>query len=122
MATSVRRGGVRVPLRAKWTLSLLLAGTAPIALLGWATLAIQRGGLETAERQLKVSVIDHVADVVDAMLDDAAAATHRVGAILADGKLDPDARVRLAEDAVGRAPSLGSVAIYDERARCSTRS
>jgi class 3 adenylate cyclase len=100
-------------LRAKWTLALLVVGAAPLLLLGYATVAIQRRGLEDAERQLEVSIIDHVGSALDRGLDDAAEGTHRVGRMLTEPRItSDDARLELAREAMARAGVLAEVAIY----------
>jgi class 3 adenylate cyclase len=92
---------------------LLLAAMLPLAALAWATLVIQRRGLVNAEEQLEVSVIDHVTSELNATLDDAAEATHRVGRLLSEpGISDASARLELMQEAMARAEILGEVAIY----------
>jgi class 3 adenylate cyclase len=100
-------------LRAKWTTALLAAAMLPLVALAWATLVIQRRGLVNAEEQLEVSVIDHVTSELNATLDDAAEATHRVGRLLSEpGISDAAARLELMQEAMARAEILGEVAIY----------
>lgn len=100
-------------LRAKWTAALLAAAMLPLAALAWATLVIQRRGLVNAEEQLEIAVIDHVASELNATLDDAAEATHRVGRLLSEpGISDASARLELMQEAMARAEILGEVAIY----------
>src|SRR5690349_8406214 len=105
---------MRLSLRAKWTVALLVAGALPLAVLAFLTLTIQRRGLETTERLLQVAIIDHVGDVVDRTLREAAEATHRVGRTLTEGKIgDDDARLELSREGMARAEALDEVAIYD---------
>jgi class 3 adenylate cyclase len=99
-------------LRAKWTAALLLGATLPLGGLAWTTLAIQRAGLVNAEEQLEVAVIDHVASDLNATLDDAAEATHRVGRVLSAPGLADAPRLELMQEAMARAEILGEVAIY----------
>jgi class 3 adenylate cyclase len=104
----------RRSLRTKWTLALLAAALLPLGGLAVATLAIQRRGLETAERQLEVAIIDHVSETVDGVLRDAAEATHRVGRLLTEARIaDDDARLDLGREAMARATALAQVALYD---------
>ncbi len=108
-ATSRRRSS----LRTRWTAALLVTGSVPLALFAYATVAIQRRGLEGAERQLEIAVIDHVATLVDTVLADASEATHRVGQVLTDARIgDPEARLELARETLARSGPLESVAIY----------
>lgn len=46
-------------------MTLLAVGAVPLGLFGYTTVNIQRRGLEDAERQLEVSIIDHVTTVLD---------------------------------------------------------
>jgi class 3 adenylate cyclase len=109
-------GRRRFSLRAKWTAALFAVGPLPLALFGSASLAIQRRGLEDAERQLEVAVIDHVASLLDGVADDAMEATRRVGRVLTDARVaSEDAKLDLARDAMARVDVLAQVAIYSAK-------
>src|SRR5579884_3994237 len=103
----------RLPLRARWTAALLLASALPLGLFAAATVRIQRDGLELAEKELEVSVIDRIGTALDRDLDDAAEATHRVGRELTEGTItDDEARLTLARETLARAGALAHVAVY----------
>lgn len=105
--------GVRLSLRARWTLVLLALVSTAIGAFAIVGAQIQRRGLSEAERGLQVAVIDHVADLFLRSLTDAASATHRVGLVLTEGSItDDEARLRLAQDALANADALAQVAIY----------
>jgi class 3 adenylate cyclase len=88
----------------------------PLLLFAYATTRIQKSGLYVAEQQLEVSVIDHVATVLDRDLFEVSEATHRVGRILTEGSIDSDdARLELAREALARATALSSVTVYDDK-------
>lgn len=104
---------MRISLRVKWTAALLVTGALPLALFGYTTVAIQKRGLEDAERQLEVSAIDHATTLLDDSLEQASEATHRVGRILTESSItDDDARLTLAREAMARADLLATVSIY----------
>jgi adenylate cyclase len=104
---------MRFSLRLKWTAALLVTGAVPLALFGYTTAAIQKRGLEDAERQLEVSAVDHATTLVDDALEQASEATHRVGRVLTEAAItDDDARLALAREAMARAELLASVSIY----------
>ena len=103
---------VRLSLRTKWTFALLVTVMLPMALFAVATARIQKRGLEDAEHQLEVAVIDHVTEAISRTLRDSAEVTHRVGQLLTDDKIAEDVRLSLAEDSLARATGLAQVAIY----------
>lgn len=104
---------VRLSLRARWTLVLLSLVLAAIGLYAVLGAQIQRRGLSEAERALQVAVLDHVAELFQRDLADAAEATRRVGLVLTEASItDDEARLRLAQDALARADTLAQVAIY----------
>jgi class 3 adenylate cyclase len=104
---------LRVSLRTKWVLFALLLGLGPLVALALLSVRIQRRGLEQAERELGVAVVDQAAEAVERSLDDAAEATHRVGRLLTEGKItSEDARLELSQETLARAVVLAHVAIY----------
>jgi adenylate cyclase len=101
-------------LRLKWTGALLLIGGLPLLCLAVATLRIQRAGLEVAERSLQVAVIEQVDGAIDRQLDDVVERTHRVGQLLRETAItEPEARIRMARDLVGRAAVIDEIAVFD---------
>ena len=70
---------MRLSLRTKWTLALLLAGGLPLLLSAFATVRIQQVGLEIAEQDREVAVIDNVALRLHSALDATADDVHRIG-------------------------------------------
>ena len=78
---------IRFSLRAKWTAALLVTVMLPLLLFAFATARIQRRGLEDAEHQLEVAVLDHVAEAVARTMREASEVTHRVGQLLTDDKI-----------------------------------
>lgn len=104
---------MRLPLRTKWTLALLLTGGLPLLLCAYALIRIQALGLEVAEQEREVAMIDHIAQLVRGSLTEAADDTHRVGLLLTDARIpDPDARIALATDVVNGCDALAGVAVY----------
>lgn len=108
---------MRLSLRAKWTIALLLVGALPISALAVVSLRIQRAGLAGAEKELQVAAIEQVAGAVRRELDDAAEATHRVGRLLTEGRVEADARLELSREAMARAGGLLHVAVYDPQGK-----
>jgi len=100
-------------LRAKWTVVLLLVTLVPLVAIALVIGRIQRRGLERAEKELEVAVVDEVAASLGNVLTEASDTTDRVGQLLADDRINEDARLALAEEALARCDSLESVAVYD---------
>lgn len=104
---------MRLSLRTKWTLALLLTGGLPLLLCAYVLLRIQALGLEVAEQEREVAMIDHIAQLVRGSLSEAADDTHRVGLLLTDARIpDPDARIALATDVINGCEALAGVAVY----------
>ena len=103
---------IRLSLRTKWTAALLVTVMLPMALFAFATARILKRGLEDAEHQLEVAVIDHVAEAVARTMRDASEVTHRVGQLLTDDKIGEDARMTMSQDALARSTGLAQVAVY----------
>ena len=104
---------MRFSLRTKWTLALLLTGGLPLLLCAYALFRIQALGLEVAEQEREVAMIDHIAQLVRGSLTEAADSTHRVGLLLIDARIpDPDARIALATDVINGCDALAGVAVY----------
>ncbi len=95
-------------------MALLFTGAVPLAALSVSTLRIQRAGIFAAEQELEASASGRIAAIVDATISEAAGTTHRLGALLTDGRIESDeARLDLARETLAQSPSLGQVAIYD---------
>lgn len=65
--TSRTPGGgprLRFSLRTKWTLALLLTSGLPLLLCAYVLIRIQALGLEVAEQEREVAMIDHIAQLV----------------------------------------------------------
>ena len=104
---------VRISLRTKWTLALLLAGGLPLLLSAFATVRIQQVGLEIAEQDREVAVIDNVALRLHSALDATADDVHRIGQTLTEPLIaDPDVRIRLGTDILQNSSTLSAVALY----------
>jgi len=104
---------MKLSLRTKWTAALLVTGTVPLALFALRTTKIQQQGLRDAEQQVEISVIDHAATILDRFAHEAEEATHAVGMVVTEGAIeDEESRLRLARDAVGRAPIAAVVGVY----------
>ena len=107
------RPAKRFSLRTKWTLALLLTGGLPLLLCAYVLVRIQALGLEVAEQEREVAMIDHIAQLVRGSLGAAADDTHRVGLLLTDSRIpDPDARIALATDVINGCEALAGVAVY----------
>jgi adenylate cyclase len=105
--------GLRFSLRTKWILFALVLGLGPLLALAGLSVRIQRQGLQQAERELGVAVVDQAGEAVERALDEAAEATHRVGRLLTEGKItSEEARLELAQETMARAAVLAHVAIY----------
>ncbi|MCS6898293.1 MAG: cache domain-containing protein, partial [Myxococcales bacterium] len=103
----------RLSLRVKWILSALTLSLVPLLALSVLSGRIQRQGLQHAERELGVAVVDQAGEAVERTLDEAAEATHRVGRLLTEGKItSEEARLELAQETMSRAAVLAHVAIY----------
>lgn len=95
-------------LRARWTLALLFTGAVPLAALAVSALRIQRDGIFTAEQELEAAASGRIAAIVDGTIQEAATTTHRVGALLTDGRIDSDeARLDLARETLAQSAALG---------------
>jgi class 3 adenylate cyclase len=106
-------GNRGLSLKVKWTAALLVIGAAPVGLLAYGTIGIQKSGLEVSEKETEIAVIDSVGQAVDRLLENSAEATHRVGRILTEAKIpDEDARLGLAQEAMARSEALAHVGIY----------
>ena len=93
---------------------MLGLGALPIALLATISLRIQRKGLEDSEKALGLAVIDQVGDGLDRHLGEVAEASHWTARLLGEGRIaDPELRLALAREAIGFAPSVAQVAVYD---------
>lgn len=104
---------MRFSLRTKWTLALLLTSGLPLLLCAYVLIRIQALGLEVAEQEREVAMIDHIAQLVRGSLGEAADDTHRVGLLLTDSRIpDPDARIALATDVINGCEALAGVAVY----------
>ncbi|MBI5517997.1 MAG: HAMP domain-containing protein [Deltaproteobacteria bacterium] len=103
-------------LQTRWTAALVLASALPLGLLTWRTLGIQRRSVRDLERSTQLSAVDRLSSRIDATLDPAAEATHRVGLLLSEGRIaDPELRLALARDTFARASALDAVAVYTAR-------
>jgi adenylate cyclase len=110
---SAKATAPRLSLRTKWILFALALALGPLAALAGLNVRIQRAGLQQAERELGVAVVDQAAESVERSLDEVAEATHRVGRLLTEGKItSEDARLELAQETLARAATLAHVAIY----------
>jgi len=108
-----KRVGVRRSLRTKWTLALLLTGGLPLLLCAYALLRIQAIGLEVAEQERELAMLDHIAQLLHGTLSRAADGTHRVGLLLTDARIrDVDARLAIASDVINGCEGLAGVALY----------
>jgi adenylate cyclase len=108
---------VLATLRAKWTLAVVGVAVVPMAILGLVVLDIQRTGLSRAEKELEAAVVDEAASGVIAALDRASEVSARVSTVFADESIDVDARTRMIDDIVRRAPAVSGVAFFDEQRR-----
>jgi class 3 adenylate cyclase len=100
-------------LRVKWAIAVMLVTLVPLGVLGYATVGIQKDGLEVAEKAAELAVIDACAQIVDATFASAGESTFAVGQLLTEGKItDQELRLTLARQTLGRAQSLLSVGIY----------
>jgi class 3 adenylate cyclase len=103
----------KLPLRTRWTLAMVAVGAIPLALLGVATVGIQRDGLEHSEQLHEFAVIDHAGDTITQQLREASDAAHRAGMILTDARIaDEDAKIQLAQETMANASNLTRLAIY----------
>lgn len=101
-------------LRARWTLALLFTGAVPLAALAVSALRIQRDGIFSAEQELEAAASGRIAGLVEGSITEASTTTHRVGALLTDGRIaDDDARLDLARETLAQSAALSQVAIYD---------
>jgi len=93
---------------------LLGLGALPVVLLAILSLRIQRKGLEDSERALGLAVIDQVASGFDRHLDEVAQVSHWTARLLTESQIDnPELRLELAREAIGFAPAVAQVAVYD---------
>jgi class 3 adenylate cyclase len=100
-------------LRFRWTATLLLIGAAPIVLLALQTTGILRSALESSEKQLQTSVVDHASQLLQETLENGGDGAHRIGRLLSDKRItDEDARIDLAKEAMVEVAVLAQVAIY----------
>jgi class 3 adenylate cyclase len=109
---------LKVSLRTKWTVVLLGLGAVPITLLATISLRIQRRGMEDSEKALELATIDQAGDGFDRFLNEMAEVSHWTGRLLTEAKIaDADLRLDLAREAIGLAPSVAQVAVYDVEGR-----
>jgi class 3 adenylate cyclase len=95
-----------------WTSAVLALVLLPLVAMAVRSLDIQRVGLEVAEKSSQYAVIELVWRQLEQLLLEARLATHQVGRVMTEGRLDDAARLDLGGDALARASVLRHVAFY----------
>jgi len=103
---------MRLSLRVKWTGVVLFIGVVPLLVVAVLVGRIQREGLFRAEQELENAVVDEASRVLSRSLSDGQEAVHRAAVVLAVARIDEDARLALAREAVNGSEIVASAAIF----------
>lgn len=103
---------MRLTLRVKWTLVVLATSVLPLVAVALLVGRIQRDGLFRAEQELENAVVDETSRVLSRSLTDGEDAVHRAAMVLGDARIEEEARLALARDAINSAEIVASTAIF----------
>jgi class 3 adenylate cyclase len=87
---------------------------APLLLIGWRLVDVNRAALEDTTRERLYALVSDVAHTIDGTLDAADHELAAIGAILVRTDLGPDTRLDLMRAQVDSSSNLVAVAIYDQ--------
>ena len=104
---------VRFPLRVKLALFAALLLIVHIVGVGWAAIELTRATVETSYRELRIAVLEVVAEAIEHELSSAQDGLDAIGRTLTDASLGDDARIELASVLVESNEVLDNAIIYD---------
>ena len=103
---------MRVSLQLKWTAVVLFVGLSPLLAAAIFVQQIQRDGLFRAEQELENAVVDEASRELARSLREGEDAVHRAATVLGDARIEEEARLDLARDAVSSAEIVSTAAIF----------
>lgn len=104
---------MRFPFRLKIALLAAACAAVPLVTLGWLLIDVNAREVESSSQALQIALTEQVAARIDEEAERTERALSAIAGTLADGELDPDARVALALRLLDTAPDLDVVAVYD---------
>ncbi len=103
---------MRFTLRVKWTFIVLSVSVLPLFVSALLVGRIQRDGLFRAEQELENAVVDEASGALSRSLANGEDAVHRTAMLLGDARIQEEARLELARDAVNSSDIVSATAIF----------
>lgn len=107
-------GKTLTSLRFKWTAIILAVALVPLAIASFAVDSIQRSGLASAERDLELAILDSASRAITRSIHDVEEGARRAGTALSNARIDEEARLELAREAVTESEAIDWIAVFDK--------